>query len=110
MRTAEERIKEQAHGLGFTLVGIARATEADGFDRLKGWLARGSAGGMAYRGRYPEGRRHPAAGLPAVPSVVMVGMEYGAKAPCGLAEETPPLSRKRLGGKIPRYAAGPDYH
>src|SRR5437899_9505400 len=98
MRT-EERIKEHARAVGFALVGIARATEADGFARLQEWLARGYAGEMAYMGRYADERRHPAAVLPEVRSVVMVGMEYGAKAACGLAGETTPLSRKRLGGK-----------
>jgi epoxyqueuosine reductase len=40
----------------------------------------------------------------------MVGMEYGAKAASGSATPSEPLSRKRLDGKIARYAAGPDYH
>src|SRR5436309_358010 len=80
MRTAKERIKDRARELGFALVGIARAAEADGFDRLREWLDRGYAGEMAYMGRYAEERRHPAAVLPEVRSVVMVGMEYGSAA------------------------------
>ncbi len=110
MRTPADRIKDHARTLGFTLVGVARAAEADEFARLREWLARGYAGEMDYMGRYAEERRHPAAVLPEVRSVVMVGMEYGAAAACGLAAESEPPSRKRLAGKIARYAAGPDYH
>ena len=35
-------------------------------------------GEMAYMGRSADARRHPAAVLPEVRSVVMVAMEYGA--------------------------------
>ena len=110
MRTPADRIKEEARTLGFALVGVARAAEADGFARLQEWLERGYAGEMAYMTRYAEARRHPAAVLPEVSSVVMVGMEYGVKAACGLATERESLSRKRGAGKISRYATGPDYH
>ena len=37
----ETRLKNHARSLGFDLVGIAPAIEADGFDRLKEWLDRG---------------------------------------------------------------------
>jgi epoxyqueuosine reductase len=117
MRTAD-RIKTEARSLGFALVGIAWATEADGFGRLREWLDRGYGGEMAYMSRYADERRHPASVLPEVRSVVMVGMEYGASrgrqpperhkitqnAPGAHAPGSPRL------GKIARYAAGPDYH
>jgi epoxyqueuosine reductase len=74
----EERIKEQAHTLGFELVGIAPATEADGFDRLRDWLGHGHAGEMTYLHRHAEARRHPSSVLPKVRSVIMVGMNYQA--------------------------------
>src|SRR5206468_11532299 len=78
MAPLEARLKDQARALGFSLVGIARAAEADGFARLSDWLARGFAGEMAYMHRHAAARRHPAAVLPEVRSVVMVGMEYGS--------------------------------
>src|SRR5947209_8130339 len=113
MRT-EDRIKAAARDLGFALAGIARATEADGFERLREWLARGYAGEMAYMGRYAEERRHPASVLPEVRSVVMVAMEYGdcglRIADCGLEENPQSAIRNPQSGKIARYAAGPDYH
>jgi epoxyqueuosine reductase len=98
METLEARIKGQAHALGFELAGIAPAAPADGFDRLCDWLGRGYDGEMDYMRRHAEARRHPAAVLPEVRSVVMVGMNY---APGG---ESPSA------GKIARYAQGADYH
>src|SRR5215467_387669 len=74
--TLEDSIKEQAHALGFELAGIAPATEADGFDRLRDWLAHDFAGEMGYMHRHADARRHPSSVLPAVLSVVMVGMNY----------------------------------
>jgi epoxyqueuosine reductase len=108
----ETRIKDQAHALGFELVGIASATAADGFDRLANWLDRGFAGEMAYMHRHREACRHPAAVLPEVRSVVMVGMNY---CPTGNGEggrgkiPLPPPSLLLL-GKVARYAGGADYH
>ncbi len=101
MKTLETRLKGQAHALGFELAGIAPAAAADGFDRLRDWLARGFAGDMDYVARHAEARRHPAAVLPEVRSVVMVGMSYAPQAhglqPVGF-------------GRIARYARGLDYH
>src|SRR6059058_6144132 len=113
MSSLVARAKEQARALGFSLVGIARAAEADGFARLSDWLARGFAGDMAYMHRHAAARRHPAAVLPEVRSVVMVGMEYGAVAgQARSASESKPSTLARASGlsKIARYARGPDYH
>src|SRR5437764_14542963 len=110
MRPPESRLKDQARALGFGLVGIARAGPTDDFARLREWLARGYGGAMGYMRRHADARRDPAAVLPEVRSVVMVGMEYGATAACGLAGERCPPSPNREAGKIARYARGPDYH
>jgi epoxyqueuosine reductase len=99
MEPLEARIKSQAHALGFELAGIAPAAPADGFGRLHDWLDRDFAGEMDYMRRHAEARRHPAAVLPEVRSVVMVGMNYSA------AVATPPAA-----GKVARYARGADYH
>src|SRR4051794_10060292 len=111
MRTAAERIKDHAHDLGFALAGVARAADADGFERLREWLARGYAGEMAYMSRYADERRHPGSVLPEVRSVVMVGMEYQRTEDGGQRSEPqkPPGSEGGV-GKIARYAAGRDYH
>lgn len=96
--TFEDRLKDRARGLGFELVGIAPATDADGFDRLRDWLARDFAGDMAYLQRQAEARRHPASILPSVRSVIMLGLNYHAPAA--------PASAPR----IATYAGGEDYH
>jgi epoxyqueuosine reductase len=100
MQQLEERIKEQARRLGFELAGIAAATEADGFDRFRAWLEAGHAGEMAYMYRHAELRRHPRAVLPAVRSVVMLGMNYK---PDG-------QERPETACRVARYARGRDYH
>ena len=99
-QTLESRLKEEARARGFALVGIAPATEADGFDRFTAWLDRGFAGEMNYLHRGREARRHPASVLQAVRSVLMVGLEYSG-------EVRPTESGM---GQVASYAQGPDYH
>ncbi len=89
----ESRIKAEAARLGFSLCGIAPATEADGFGRFCDWLDAGYAGEMAYLHTHREQRRHPSSVVEGVRSVVMLGLEYGGAA-----------------GPVARYAQGPDYH
>jgi epoxyqueuosine reductase len=125
MLPLEDRIKEQAHALGFELAGIAPAVPADGFERLRAWLARDFAGEMAYLHRHAEARRHPSAVLAEVRSVVMVGMSYAdwpsAKSLSQNEDGTPKTQESRphfgigakpapAGGKVARYARGEDYH
>jgi epoxyqueuosine reductase len=100
MPSLEDRLTGEARRLGFDPVGIAAATDADDFGRLRTWLERGFAGEMGYMHRHAEARRHPAAILPEVRSVVMVGMSYK------------PVVEDALGisAKVARYARGADYH
>jgi epoxyqueuosine reductase len=101
MNSLEARLKQHALSLGFALAGVAPATEADGFDRLRDWLRHGFAATMDYMERHAEARQHPSSILPAVCSVVMVGMNYK---PADEDESTP------RHGKVARYARGLDYH
>ncbi len=102
MDDLEDRLKRQAHAVGFDLAGIAPATSADGFDRLGEWLARGFAGEMGYMHRHAEARRHPDSVLPEVRSVIMVALNYKP------AVDDPPAETPR--GRVARYARGADYH
>ena len=90
-------LKERALGHGFTLFGVAPATEPDGYGRFCDWLDAGYAGQMKYLHKHREHRRHPKAVLQAVRSVVMLGYEYPAELP-------------EMSAKVARYAHGPDYH
>ncbi|MFO0799757.1 MAG: tRNA epoxyqueuosine(34) reductase QueG [Gemmataceae bacterium] len=91
------RLKSRAAELGFSLSGVAPATDADGFAHFAAWLDRGYAGEMGYLHKHRAERRHPASILDGVRSVLMLGMEYGAAASPGPA-------------RVAKYAAGPDYH
>jgi epoxyqueuosine reductase len=119
MTSLESRVKEQAHVLGFELVGIAPATPADGFDRLREWLEQGYAGEMSYMHRQANARRHPDSILPEVRSVVMVGMNYKPDI-VGWVESSKPTHDTQGGfrrlhppystAQVARYARGEDYH
>jgi epoxyqueuosine reductase len=101
-----QKIKQQAHQLGFELAGIAPAVEADGLAHLSAWLEQGFAGEMTYMNRHEAARRHPAGVFPAVRSVVMVALSYAAGRRADL-----PVSQESLPhGRIARYALGEDYH
>lgn len=100
MPLLEDRIKRHASALGFELAGIAPATEADGFGRLREWLDEGLAGDMDYMHRHREARRNPTSILPDVRSVIMLGLNYsGTEA-----------GARESGGRIAQYARGSDYH
>jgi epoxyqueuosine reductase len=110
MHSLEARIKEQAHALGFEMVGIAPATQADGFDRLAGWLQQGFAGEMSYMHRHAEARRHPSSILAEVRSVIMVGMSYAPERTDGSTSAAAEDRSLQPRGRVARYARGADYH
>lgn len=98
-----EDLKSHARAVGFDLVGIAPAGTPETFANLKEWLAQGFAGEMAYIERRRDAYEHPRNVLPAVKSVVMLGMNYRTADP---PAELPPGA-----GRVSRYAWGEgDYH
>jgi epoxyqueuosine reductase len=103
MDALEARLQERARELGFELVGIAPATAADGFERLRAWLDLGCAGEMNYMHQHADARRDPSSILPEVRSVVMVGMNYYVGNPVSSHSHS-------AAGKVARYAQGDDYH
>ncbi len=114
MVSLESRLKQRARELGFELVGIAPATPADSFDRLREWLDQGFAGDMGYLHRHSAARRHPCSILPQVRSVVMVGMNYlasgGRQPPVAGCQQGADAPRSPFHGRVARYAWGDDYH
>ena len=104
-KTLEQRIKDTAQAIGFDLVGIAPAQEADGFAHLTHWLEQGHEGDMMYMRKHADARRHPRSMLPDVRSVVMVALNYKP------ATETPlsPALQHQC-GQVACYARGCDYH
>jgi epoxyqueuosine reductase len=91
----EERIKAQAYGLGFDLVGIARLGPVESASALDEWLDHGYAGEMDYIARGAEKRRDTRLPVPGATSAIVVGLDYGGK---------------ESSGPVARYARGDDYH
>jgi epoxyqueuosine reductase len=100
-----ERVAEEAHRLGFSAFGIARADAAPKTgERLREWLASGSHGDMLWMEETAERRASPAGLWPDVKSVIALGMSYApAVDPLALAEVSDV-------GRISVYAQGGDYH
>jgi epoxyqueuosine reductase len=94
-RSLESRVKAQAFGLGFDLVGITELGPVESASVFDEWLVRGYAGEMEYLARGAEKRRDSRLPLPAAVSAVVVAMAYGGREPSG---------------PVARYARGDDYH
>jgi epoxyqueuosine reductase len=91
----EGRVKAQAFGLGFDLVGICTLGPAETAQVFDTWLERGYAGAMEYLSRGREKRRDSRLPVPAATSAIVVAMNYGGHEP---------------DGPVARYARGDDYH
>ncbi|HET6760579.1 MAG TPA: tRNA epoxyqueuosine(34) reductase QueG [Gemmatimonadaceae bacterium] len=91
----EQLLKAQACGLGFDLVGITSLGPMETVRVFDGWLAHGYAGEMDYLSRGAEKRRDSRLPVPGTTSAIVVGLDYGGRAPSG---------------PIARYARGDDYH
>src|SRR5438874_580746 len=92
------QIKTWARELGFQLVGIAAAGEAETRAFYEEWVAAGHAGEMGYMARAPARRAQPQAVWPPAASIVVVGLNYRpAETECE-AENGPPR------GRVARYA------
>jgi epoxyqueuosine reductase len=111
-----DRLRRETERRGFTLFGVAPATDADGFGRFGDWLDRGFAGEMTYLHKYREHRRHPRAVVAQVRSVVMLGLEYSSgmggvgSGVSESAEADTPDPTPHTRGRVAAYAHGPDYH
>ena len=103
--TITTRLKEQARGLGFSLVGVASVEPSDHLDFYRRWVEDERHGEMAYLAREDAiVRRADLRGtLPSVRSAVVVGHEY-------FQEDPPGVPADPARGVIARYARGQDYH
>jgi epoxyqueuosine reductase len=94
-QSLEQRIKAQAYGLGFDLVGITTTGPVPTAGRFEHWLREGRAGEMHYLERGAEKRRDSRRPVDGARSAVVVGLDYGGREPAG---------------PVARYARGIDYH
>jgi epoxyqueuosine reductase len=91
----EQLLKAQACGLGFDLVGITSLGPMETARVFEEWVAQGYAGEMDYLPRGAAKRRDSRFPAPGTTSAIVVGLDYGGRAPTG---------------PIARYARGDDYH
>jgi len=95
------RIREEARRLGFFKMGLAPAGSLRWREHFDEWLAQGMQGSMAYLKRQAEKRKEPKLVLESVRSILILAMNYHARAD---AADDP------LCGRISQYAWGNDYH
>jgi len=93
--SVEARIKAQAFGLGFDLVGICTLGPVETARAFDEWLDEGYAGTMDYLPRGRDKRRDSRLPVPGTSSAIVVAMSYGGR---------------ERGGPVARYARGEDYH
>ena len=104
-----EQLLAKAKQLGFELYGIVdvesgvESGRAAYFAAFERWIQTGMHAGMTHFVRNFEARKHPAALLPGVRSILMLGVSYGTV----LDSEPHPIHQ--LTG-IVEYARGVDYH
>src|SRR5688500_8985430 len=100
--TLRQRIKANAHMLGFDLAGITAAAPLAHAGRYRAWMAQGFAGDMGYMTRNVDKRVCPSAVLSGVQSIVVLGLNY----------HTAPAAAQTSQGRgwISQYAWGEDYH
>ncbi len=93
-----KKIKEEALGMGFDLIGITSAEDIYDYKYYKSWLSNHYQGEMGYMERLPvrQGVRQL---FPSAESVISCGVNYYAEEP----DDTPE-------GIISNYARNKDYH
>jgi epoxyqueuosine reductase len=105
------QLREWAHDLGFSQIGVAGVDLGVAHSGLRDWLAQGFHGSMHYMQRHGAKRARPAELVPGTLSVITAAMDY---LPRGTAPGWQALEWQRL--RSPRqaavsvYARGRDYH
>lgn len=104
MPRLEAEVDRAARAAGFDLCGFAAAGPAPHAAFFAEWLARGNAAGMDYLAAGAERRVAPAIALPAVRTIISLGIAYAPP-------PAPPVRwREKLLGRIAAYALERDYH
>ncbi len=99
------RLKDEAHRLGFDMVGITSPERSTHLPVLERWLGEGYHGDMGYLARPDAVQRRGdlLLTLPSVRSVLVVGDG-------NFQEDSPGVPEDRSRGVVARYARGEDYH
>jgi epoxyqueuosine reductase len=102
MKLTNDIVIEEAHAVGFDLVGFAKAEIlTEEISKLKEWLRKGYQSGMKYMERNLERRKNVNEVLPGAKSIISLALNYYTDNK---------YSNEKGKGKISRYAWGKDYH
>lgn len=94
-------LKQEAHRLGFTFVGVAKAEQMEEeARRLEDWLKNGMHGKMGYMANHFDKRTDPTKLVPGAKSVLSLLYNH----------HTPEKQKDPEAPKISQYAYGEDYH
>jgi epoxyqueuosine reductase len=106
-----QRLRQWAHELGFSQIGVAGVDLAHAEPGLQQWLAAGFHGRMDYMARHGLKRARPAELVPGTLSVITARMDY---LPRNAAEDWVNAEQRALADAdravISVYARGRDYH
>jgi epoxyqueuosine reductase len=105
------QLREWAHGLGFSQIGVADVDLGTAERGLQDWLAQGFHGSMHYMQRHGPKRARPAELVPGTVSVITARMDYlpRSAAPGWQALEWQRLASPQQAA-VSIYARGRDYH
>ena len=107
-------LKNRAHQLGFTLVGITLPGTPAHFDVYRLWLDAGRQAGMTYLAdeRAIERRADPSLILPECRSILVLGTPYSNPKTALPLNTCPERSsgEPSVRGRVAAYAWGADYH
>jgi epoxyqueuosine reductase len=105
------QLREWAHELGFSQIGVAGVDLGGAEAGLREWLAQGFHGSMHYMQRHGPKRARPAELVPGTVSVISARLDY---LPRHSAEGWQAIEWQRLGdadrAQVSIYARGRDYH
>lgn len=101
-------IKDEAHRLGFQLVGLTTPEPVPHLSIFNTWIEEGRHGEMAYLATEQaiQRRADPRHILAECQSILVLGIRYNTPQPA----QTQPGNSKRFHGRIASYAWGEDYH
>jgi len=98
---AADHIKELAHSLGASVVGIVPSGPVKRENEFIEWLNRGYAADMDYLKRYQNQRFDPEKLLPGAKAIIVIGVNY-------FNPDEPDSAKNPY--KVARFAWGEDYH
>jgi epoxyqueuosine reductase len=105
------QLREWAHGLGFSQIGVSDVDLGVAENGLRDWLAQGFHGSMHYMQRHGTRRARPAELVPGTLSVITARMDYLPRA-TGDGWQAVEWQRLRSAQQaaVSVYARGRDYH